>query len=226
MLEARIIWASDLENITALTWVGRPSHRARTGPLADTEGSALPASLPDGLLVSLTLRGIEPAFTLLCKRHARRLRNVVAARLIDQNEVSDVVQETFLALWRALPSYDIQRPFESWLTTIAVNKCRDWARRRAVRFDTLTRFQEEISQGTECSWANPLESGLVEGERDKALQKALARLPDPLREPLVRTALHQASHAVVARELDITVKAVEMRVRRARQRLHSALASA
>ena len=182
--------------------------------------------LSDGSLVTLALRGIEPAFTLLCKRHSRRLRNLIAARLADPNDVADVVQETQLALWRALPRYDVERHFESWLTSIAMNKCRDWFRRRAVRRETFAKLQNEVFHAAAQTGARHAESVLIEYEQLAALRQALAQLPGSLREPLVRTALHQASQGVVARELNITVKAVEMRVRRARQRLRSALTSA
>jgi RNA polymerase sigma factor (sigma-70 family) len=180
--------------------------------------------LADASLVSLARRGVEPAFTLLCKRHARRMRNLIAARLTDSSDVADVVQETQLALWRALHRYDGERHFESWLTTIAVNKCRDWARRRSVRRDALAKFGDELLHGVERSCVGPAESELMEDERLGALWKAVTELPDSLRDPLLRTALHQDSQAVVARQLNITVKAVEMRIRRARQRLHVVLA--
>jgi RNA polymerase sigma factor (sigma-70 family) len=182
--------------------------------------------LSDGSLVTLALRGIEPAFTLLCKRHSRRLRTLIAARLADPNDVADVVQETQLALWRALPRYDVERHFESWLTSIAINKCRDWFRRWAVRRETFAKLQNEVFHDAAPTAARHAESVLIEHEQLAALRQALSQLPGSLREPLVRTALQQASQAVVARELNITVKAVEMRVRRARQRLHSALTTA
>jgi RNA polymerase sigma factor CnrH len=182
--------------------------------------------LSDGALVTLALRGIEPAFTLLCKRHSRRLRSLIAARLADPNDVADVVQETQLALWRALPRYDVERHFESWLTSIAINKCRDWFRRWAVRRETFAKLQNEVLHDAAPPGARHAESALMEHEQLAALRQALTQLPGSLREPLVRTALHQVSQAVVARELNITVKAVEMRVRRARQRLRSALTMA
>lgn len=181
--------------------------------------------LSDASLVSLALGGVEPAFTLLCKRHSPRMRNLIAARLADPSDVADVVQETQLALWRALHRYDIERHFESWLTTIAINKCRDWARRRTVRRDTLAKLGEDVLHGFERSCVGPAESELMEDERLGALHRALTELPASLRDPLVRTALHQDSQAAVARQLNITVKAVELRIRRARQRLHSALAA-
>ena len=189
----------------------------------ETPGATEPLS--DGSLVSLALQGIEPAFTLLCKRHSRRIRSLIAARLSDPGDVADVVQETNLALWRALRRYDPERHFESWLTSIAVNKCRDWARRRAVRRETLANLGDDVVHGFERTYVRHAESELIEAERLGALRQALTELPQSLRDPLVRTALHQDSQAVVARDLNITVKAVEMRVRRARQHLHSTLTS-
>jgi len=183
----------------------------------------MPLPLSDGSLVTLALQGIDPAFTLLCKRHARRLRSVVTTRVADPHDAADVVQETQLAVWRALPTYDIQRPFESWLTSIAINKCRDWARRRAVRRDTLSKLQDDPEHSAQWVSTQHAETALIEKERLHALHLALRRLPSQLREPLIRTALLQLSQAVVARDLNLTVKAVEMRVRRARQHLHSAL---
>ncbi len=212
MLQSRFIQALPLE-ITTI-----PS-----GPLRHP---GLDQPLSDGSLVELALQGVEPAFTLLCKRHSRRMRSLIAARISDPGDVADVMQETRLALWRALHRYDRERHFESWLTSIAINKCRDWARRRAVRRDILARFQDDPVQGTERSWVRHAESELMEDEQLGALRQALSQLPDSLRDPLIRTALHQHSQAVVARELNITVKAVETRVRRARQHLHSALSTA
>src|SRR3546814_13816002 len=45
----------------------------------------------------------------------------------------DLVQEAFVAAFDALDRYDQGRPLRTWLARIAINKCRDWARRRAVR---------------------------------------------------------------------------------------------
>lgn len=184
------------------------------------------AETNDASLVTLALQRIEPAFALLFKRHGRRLRSVIAARLSDPNDVPDVMQDTQLAVWRALPSYDLQRSFEAWLTSIAINKCRDCGRRRAVRQGTLSRFQIDLAHSAQWLWADHMESGVIEDERLGALRRAMTQLPSQLREPLIRTALLQHSQAVVARDLNVTVKAVETRIRRARQQLHSYLTAA
>jgi len=111
-----------------------------------------------------------------------------------------------------------------WLATIALNKCRDWRRRRAVR--RLFAF------------AVPLDNGAMQIAEDRALPdaevlarqemervaRAIADLPASLREPLVLRTLQDMSQAEVAATLSITEKAVETRVRRARIRLAERLA--
>ncbi|WP_415492074.1 RNA polymerase sigma factor, partial [Brevundimonas diminuta] len=51
----------------------------------------------------------------------------------DADETYDLVQEAYAAAWLAIRRYDPERSFEAWLRTIAINKCRDWSRRRKIR---------------------------------------------------------------------------------------------
>ncbi len=179
--------------------------------------------LTDGELVTLALNGVEPAFSWLVERHSRHLRMLVARRLRDPQDILDVIQETQLAIWRALHSYDIGRPFEAWLTSIAVNKCRDWARHRCLELSLHARLEEEACSDGQILEERSAESLAAGEESVRDLERALASLPQRLREPLILTALLELSQDAVARELRATRKAVEMRVRRARQRLRQVL---
>jgi len=175
--------------------------------------------LTDKELVSLCLNGVERAFAWLMERHTRHLRSLVARRLRNPEDVQDVLQETQLAVWRALQRYDAARPFEAWLTSIAVNKCRDWARHRAVRLGLLMQMRSETAQAAPCITQRSAESLIIDKERLGDLGRALDKLARSLREPLILTTLHELPQASVARALGLTRKAVEMRVRRARQDL-------
>jgi len=99
----------------------------------------------DGELVTLALNGAERAFARLIDRHGEHLRRLLARRLRDPDDVLDIVQETHLAIWRALNTYDARRPFEAWLTTIALNKHRDWARHRRACAHLLERLERELA---------------------------------------------------------------------------------
>ncbi len=177
------------------------------------------ASLTDGELAALSLAGRDTAFAEIMCRYREPLYRIIANNIGDADEALDLVQESFLAAHRALARYEADRPMRRWLATIALNKCRDWRRRRTVR--RLFAF------------ALPLEGGAVQVAEDRSLPdaevagrqelarvaRAIADLPVSLREPLVLRTLQDMSQAETAATLSISEKAVETRVRRARAKL-------
>lgn len=194
----------------------------RSGSTGATVQPRQSETLTDGELVTLALNGVEPAFSRLLERHTQHVQRLVGRRLRDPDDVLDVIQDTHLAVWRALHHYDARRPFEAWVTSIALNKCRDRARRRAAQAGTLWRFHADAGDITEAEKRGP-EQRLIGEETLQRLAQALDGLPPPLRTPLTLTVLLERSQAAAAQELGITRKAVEMRVRRARQHLAQAL---
>lgn len=179
--------------------------------------------LDDGELAALSLGGRQAAYAEIMRRHRDALYRLVLGNIADPEEALDLVQETFVAAYRALARYDRARPMRGWLSTIALNKCRDWRRRRVVR--RLFAF------------ALPLDASSAEVPEDRALPdaeaadraevqrvgRAIAELPASLREPLVLRTVQDLSQAETAAILGITEKAVETRVRRARARLNEYL---
>jgi RNA polymerase sigma-70 factor (ECF subfamily) len=108
--------------------------------------------------------------------------------------------------------YDPGRPFPVWLRTIALNKCRDHGRRSKVRRLVLAAFAIEPKI--------PLLGDLSGRERDMArLDQAIARLPALYKDSLLLTTAGGLSSGEAAMVLGVTPKAIEMRLRRARQAL-------
>ena len=177
--------------------------------------SSAPHEGDDASLVALSLQDDQRAFTALMRRHKEKLYRFVRVYVGDADEAYDLVQESFVAAWASLSRYDRDRPFEIWLRRIALNKCRDWGRRRSVRrfFFTARSLDEPgVEAATEIS-ADTDEPRLA------ALEAAFAKLPAALKEPLVLTALDGLSHKDAAALLGISAKAVETRVYRARAAL-------
>ncbi|WP_066625507.1 RNA polymerase sigma factor [Brevundimonas vesicularis] len=142
----------------------------------------------------------------------------------DAEEAYDLVQEAYAAAWLAIRRYDPERPFEAWLHTIAINKCRDWSRRRRVR-----RWLIGVSDlGNTEALAVPDTARNPEAEHEAAqdagrLERAIADLPPQLKEPLLLTAIEERSQAEAAAILGVSVKTVETRVARARRKLAEVL---
>lgn len=174
----------------------------------------------DGELVRRARAGEDHAFTLLMRRHKDGLYRFVRRYVGDADAAYEAVQESFVAAWRNLPRYDVTRPFGGWIRTIALNKCRDRARRESVRrlvfgarsgSEDLVAFAPDPAPGVEAT--------LIADQRRRALDRAIAALPPKLKEPLILTTFEDLSHQAAGEALGVSAKTVETRVYRARKRL-------
>lgn len=184
------------------------------------------AAPDDAELVARAMAGDRSAFVDLFRHHGPSVAKLTRAYRAPASEVEDVVQEVFLSAWRRLADYDRQRPFRAWLFAIALNRVRDMARRRRVRAfffgaseldDGATRIEAEAPDPeTQAHHRLALEE----------VSRRIANLPEDQRTALVLTAVSGLSQQDAAAALKITVKALEGRIARARQRLRAAETSA
>lgn len=178
----------------------------------------------DAALANRALAGDDAAFGQLMRRHASDLFRFARRYTGEPDAASDVVQESFLSAWRALRLYDGRRPFGVWLRAIALNKCRDRARRRFLRRVILGQVDPEgFEAQSRPDPATNAEAQLITRERIAELDRALAALPVGLKEPLILTAFEGLSQQAAGELLGLTAKAVEVRVYRARRRLAEVL---
>lgn len=169
--------------------------------------------------------GDRAAFTALMTATKADLYRFVRRYVGDEAEAHDVLQEAYASAWLAMRRYDPARPFEVWLRSIALNKCRDWSRRRAVRRVVRGVMGLDAPEAMWIGDDTPTpETRLDDRRRAADLQRALSDLPDALKGPLLLATLEGRSHAEIASILHITPKAVETRIARARKKLAEALA--
>ena len=178
----------------------------------------------DAALAAAALGGEDAAFTALMRRHKALLYRFVRRYVGDPDEALDLVQESFLSAWSALESFDARRPMPAWLRRIALNKCRDWSRRRRVRafFFHAAALDDAAPPSSPAPEAED-EAARLHG-RLAALDAAIAALPQALKEPLLLTAFEGLSHHQAARLLHLSPMAIETRVYRAKQALRRAIA--
>ncbi|NWG54760.1 MAG: RNA polymerase sigma factor [Hydrogenophilaceae bacterium] len=162
--------------------------------------------------------GDRSAFSALMGLHKHGLYRFVRRRTANPEDAYDVLQEAFVSAWLALERYDPKRPLEAWLRVIALNKCRDHARRRAVRRAVSGAAPGGGAAEAPDTAPSPEEEIIARSEFDRA-QRALEALPHHLREALVLTAVEGFSQAEAGEVLGCTAKAVEYRVARARSML-------
>ncbi len=180
---------------------------------------------PDDQLAASAVAGDGRAFARLIARHKDALYRFIRRYTGNPDEAYDLLQETFAAAWTALSRYDAARSFPTWLRSIALNKCRDWSRRRAVRRWLTWSDPIDGQVGLNLTDDTPSpEAAVLDQQRLSRLDRAVANLPQGLKEPLILTALEELSHEDAGRILGLTAKAIELRVYRARKALAEALA--
>lgn len=174
----------------------------------------------DAALAARAVDGDDQAFSLLVRRHKNGLYGFVRRYVGDGDPAVEVIQETFVAAWRALRRYDPARPFGVWIRAIALNKCRDRARRAAVRRLVFADRDADSPEARHQPDPSPdAESSMLQGQRLAALERSIAKLPPKLKEPVLLTYFGELSQQQAAELLGISVKAVETRLYRARHRL-------
>ena len=177
----------------------------------------------DGDLAAFALAGRQAAYSELMRRYREPVFRLVRSHVGDADEALDVVQEAFVAAFVSIGRYDGNRPFRHWINRIALNKCRDWGRRRAVR--RLFRFALPLEAASEIADTAITGEAAIDDVRDLAtVTKAIAALPANLKEPFILTVIEGLSQADAASVLNLSEKAVEVRVYRARKALETMLA--
>jgi RNA polymerase sigma-70 factor (ECF subfamily) len=173
----------------------------------------------DAVLAARAVKGDRRAFDQFVARHQEALYRFIRRYVGDADEAYDLLQESFVAAWQALARYDASRPAATWLRRIALNKCRDWGRRRAVRRFFYGAADIDAVQLPAAADAAADFSDAALGQLDKAI----AALPAQLKEPLLLTVFEGLSQIEAGKALGISPKAVETRIYRARKLLAAAL---
>jgi RNA polymerase sigma-70 factor (ECF subfamily) len=172
--------------------------------------------------------GQGAALDELMERHAPRLLGYLARSLQDEDDAADLAQETFVRVFQNCAKFDTRMKFSTWLYAIATNLVKDRYRHRTRHPQvSLEAENEATGEGFRESLPDhkPTPSEFLQGaERTEAVRKAVGRLPEELRTPLILSEYEELSHAEIAEILECSTKAVETRLYRARMQLREKLA--
>jgi len=172
----------------------------------------------DAVLVARALGGYQAAYGALMARHREAVFRLARNHVGSEADALDVTQEAFISAFAALSRYDPARPLRGWLLRIALNKCHDWARRRAVR--KLFAFARPLDEALDVADLAPDPEGVLGSAGEvAAIRAAIAALPAQLKEPLILCAIEGLSQDEAAEVIGTSRKAIETRIYRARQKL-------
>jgi RNA polymerase sigma factor (sigma-70 family) len=171
--------------------------------------------------------GHDAALNELMERHAEKLFHYLFRSLQNEEDAADLAQETFVKVYQSRTRFDPSQKFSTWLYAIASNLVRDRYRWRSRHPQVSLDAEQEAtgrSFGESLPEDRPLPNeSLQTEERAEAVRRAIAALPEELRQPLILAEYEERSHAEIGEILGCSAKAVERRVCRARQKLRDSL---
>jgi len=175
----------------------------------------------EALAVAVGRQQDRQAFALLFAHFAPRLKNWLIHSGSAAGAADDLVQDTFVVLWRKASQFDPGRAtLAAWLFTIARNLRTDSHRGLA---QTWARLDDSFLDALPDSSLPDAEDGVYGKQRQEGVRRALSSLTPEQRRLLHLNFYEDQSHSAIAAELKMPLGTVKTRIRRAAARLRELL---
>ena len=174
----------------------------------------------DEQLVVRVQKGDKRAFDLLVLKYQQKVHSIVGRFVRDTDEVADVVQESFIKAYRAIPNFRGDSQFYTWLYRIAVNTAKNYLvsrSRRPPASDVDVADAEYYSGSDYLKDLGTPENNLFRDELETVIVKAIADLPEDLRTAVTLREYEGLSYEGISDIMDCPVGTIRSRIFRARE---------
>ena len=181
----------------------------------------------DQILVERAQQGDKKAFGLLVEKYHRKLGRLLGRMIRDQAEVEDVVQESFIKAYRALPNFRGDSAFYTWLYRIGINTAKNYlvsmGRRPQVMQEVEIEDVENFEGGYEMRTTDTPETALMTKQIAQTVNDTVAALPEELRTAITLREIEGLSYEEIATLMQCPIGTVRSRIFRARETISEKL---
>ena len=166
--------------------------------------------------------GDQAAFSCLVERFSRDVYGKAYSILKNHQDADDVVQETFLRVYRALPGFRYESSFRTWLITITTRQALNFLARVRSTEDSLEPAWGEGGDGPEHPALRIQETQMasyLDMEHRRLLREALPRLPKRQKQALTLKLEKDWKYEQIAAEMGTSVGSVKAHIFHAIQNL-------
>lgn len=181
-------------------------------------------------LVAALKRKDAAAFEQLLAQHGAMLYRVAVRLMGKREEAEEVVQDTMLAVYEKIDTFDEQAALTTWLYRIVTNnalmrlRARGRARETPLEPGGPTFSADGHMAQAVAEWNLSPEDALLRQEARRVMQQAVDHLSEAYRTVYVLAEIEGLPHQEIATLLDLNVPTVKTRLHRARLSLREALA--
>lgn len=165
--------------------------------------------------------GEREVFNDIYKMSYGYLHTCVSRALDNENTVKDMLQETYLEIYRSIGQLRQPESFLHWAAAIAGRKCIAWANReKRLPVEDTGHAEEYLEEVAESEEFLP-ETILQNKEKQDLLRKMIDRLPPMQKICIVAYYYHELSQQEIAEELGVPLNTVKSYLNRARKKIRT-----
>lgn len=195
---------------------------------ARARSKALEQRLSDDELVKRSVNGELAAFSELASKYQCKLMRVVSRLIHNKADAEDVVQETLLRAYRAIPDFRGNAAFYTWLYAISINTAKSFNKAQNKKACLSVCQASGLDDGEHVApVAIDLDTPLAKLEQKEilvALNAAVDAMPEYLSIPLILCEIDGMSYEDIGQAISCPVGTVRSRIFRARELLAHQLA--
>lgn len=152
----------------------------------------------------------ERVLAELYERHAQPLMSYLLELTGDHSEAEEIIQDTFVAVWRSAHAFQRRSLVRTWIFGISRRRARDRRRRKSLGLDSDTVVDQLADAGRSPEEHTLAKAGFAE---------LISRLSPVHREVLSLAFVHDLPHDEIAKVLDVPVGTVKSRLSNAKRAL-------
>jgi RNA polymerase sigma-70 factor (ECF subfamily) len=174
-------------------------------------------NLLDIELVEKSLLSDTKAFGVIVKRYSSMIYKFVWLYLKDQDDSTDITQETFIRVWKNLHKFDTKKSFKTWMFAIAKNASLDLIKKKkSLNFSAISEDDEELSSFFHnfVESSDPLDENIDREIIKSGLYKAMEKISPIYKTVIFLRYFNNLKFVEIAKELNESIDTIKSRHRR------------
>jgi len=168
-------------------------------------------------IIKSCIKKDEAAFKMLVERYSDFAFRIAFRIINDEDESNDIVQESFITVWKKIGNFDTEKNFSNWFYRIIVNKCYDSLRKKK-KMQLIYSHDESWNIEALYSSSNP-HNKLENKEIGKIIRLLTNRLSAKQKTVFVLSELEELSHEDISEITGMTKASVKSNLYHARQQI-------
>lgn len=172
-------------------------------------------------LIKKAIMGDEASFETLIFSCKGKAYSIAFRYLRNREDAMDVLQESFIKIYRHLGKFNFNSSFDTWVYRIVINSCNDLLKKTKSRPPSESIYKDsDANYHFEIVDKEPLpDEKLIKKEEAEYILECLDKLQQEQKEMLILRDIHGFSYEEISELLKMNLGTVKSRISRARENL-------